>query len=297
LSPQPTKKRVFVAGATGRLGIVAEKLIERGHSVVAVTRDPESAAAAGLRKAGAQIVAGDFEDPRSLAAGAAGMDAVFAIGTAHRAGFEGELRHGRNIAAAAAAAGVPHLVYVSGDGAAPDSPLPLFRVKHQVEQHIRSLPIAYTILAPVYFMENLFNPWNLPALQAGVLPSPIAVDVPLQQVAIADVAAVAVLAIERPDEFAGQRIRLASDELTAEQGAEILSRIIGRAIDAEQVAADRLGPGLRALFSWLESTGHNVDIAALHSRYPEVPWQAYEVWLGSRRARLRSLCPCEPAPV
>jgi len=35
--------------------------------------------------------------------------------------------------------------------------MPLFRAKHEVERHIRLLPIAHTILAPVYFMENLFN--------------------------------------------------------------------------------------------------------------------------------------------
>ena len=293
-SDQP-RKRVLVAGATGRLGVIVDVLVERGHSVGAMTRNPTSPAAARVRAADADVVYGDFDDPDSIAAAATGADAMFATGTAHRAGTEGELRHGRNLAGAAAAAGVPHLVYSSGDGAAPDSPLPLFRVKHQVEQHIRSLPIAHTILAPVYFMENLFNPWNRPMLQAGAFPSPVPVELPMQQVAVADLARLAAMAIERPDEFAGQRITVASDELTAEQAANVLARVLGRDFTAERLASEELAPGLRALFAWLERNSQNVDLAALRDRYPEVGWHDYEGWLRSQHDRLRELCPREHA--
>jgi uncharacterized protein YbjT (DUF2867 family) len=286
-----THKCVLVAGATGRLGVVVNVLLDRGHSVRAMTRDPTSSAAARLRAAGAEVVYGDFDDADSLAGAAVGVDAMFATGTAHRAGPDGELRHGRAIADAVTASGVPRLIYTSGDGAAADSPLPLFRVKHHVEHYIRSLPIAHTILAPVYFMENLFNPWNLPALQAGVFPSPIDVDLPLQQAAIADVASVAALAIERPEEFAGRRIRVASDELTAADAADALARVTGRPFTANRVATDELGPGLRSLFAWLERTGHDVDIPGLRARYPQVGWHTYEEWLRSERPRLAALCP------
>jgi len=118
-----THKRVLVAGATGRLGVVVNVLLDRGHSVRAMTRDPTSSAAARLRAAGAEVVYGDFDDADSVAGIAVGVDALFATGTAHRAGPDGELRHGRTIAQAATASGVPHLIYTSGDGAAADSPL------------------------------------------------------------------------------------------------------------------------------------------------------------------------------
>jgi uncharacterized protein YbjT (DUF2867 family) len=289
------RKQVLVAGATGRLGGLVDVLLARGHMVSAMTRDPGSSAAARLRDAGARIVVGDLDDPASLATAASGMNAVFATGTAHRAGPDGELRHGRNITAAVSAAGVSHLVYCSGDGAAADSPLPLFRVKHEIEEQIRSMPLAHTILAPVYFMENLFNPWNLRALRAGEFPSPIPVDMPLQQAAIADITGVAALAIERPHEFAGERITIASDELTAAQAAEALSRRIGRPFEAEQLNPAELGPGLQTLFAWLEGTGHSVDIPSLHRRYPGVSWHSYADWLGSQRHRLAAICPQEHA--
>jgi uncharacterized protein YbjT (DUF2867 family) len=297
MSTDSVPKQVLVAGATGRLGGLVDVLLARGHTVRAMTRDPGSATAVRLRDAGARIVVGDFDDPASLATAASGVDAVFATGTAHRAGPDGELRHGTNLVAAVAAAGVSHLVYGSGDGAEADSPLPLFRVKDQIEQQIRSLPLAHTILAPVYFMENLFNPWNLPALRAGVFPSPIPVDMPIQQAAIADIIGLAALAIERPDEFAGRRITIASDELTATRAADALSDIAGRTFAPDQIDASVLGPGLRALFRWLEQTPHSVDMPALHSRYAEVHWHTYKRWLRSQEAQLRNLCPREHAHV
>jgi uncharacterized protein YbjT (DUF2867 family) len=260
-----------------------------------MTRDPTSRAAARLRAAGAEVVYGDFDDLDSIARAAAGADAMFATGTAHRAGPEGELRHGRTVAHAAAAAGVRHLVYSSGDGASSDSPLPLFKIKYDVEQHIRHLPIAHTILAPVYFMENLFNPWNLPALKAGTFPSPIPVELPLQHVAIEDLANFAAIAIERPDEFAGQRVRIASAEVSAEKAASDLSAVVGRHFEPDQVSSEQLSPGLQALFAWLEQPGHSVDVTALHRRYPELGWHSYRGWLRTQRDRLRQLCGREHA--
>jgi uncharacterized protein YbjT (DUF2867 family) len=286
---------VLVAGATGRLGTVVDALVARGHVVRAMTRDLDAPAAKRLRGVGAELVYGDFEDLRSIAAAAADVDALFATGTAHRAGPEGEERHGRNVADAAVAAGVAHIVYASGDGAAENSPLPLFRSKFRVEQHIRSLPIKYTILAPVYLMENLFNPWNLAALSGGAFPSPIPVDVPMQQVALVDLVALAALVVDRPAEFVGRRVKIASDQLSGAQGSRVVSSVIARELSAEQIPEDALPAALRALFAWLASVGHDVDIATLHRAYPEVGWHSYPDWARSERARLLALSTGEPA--
>src|SRR5262249_14969539 len=149
------------------------------------SREPDSPPATRLAGRGVEVFAADYEEPDSLAGAARGVDAVFAGGTAHRAGPEGEARHGAHLVEAVSAAEIPHLVFVSGDGGKPDSQVPLFRAKWEVEEAIRASGIPSTLLAPSYLMENLFNPWNIPALQAGVLPSPIAVDRPLQQTAVA----------------------------------------------------------------------------------------------------------------
>ena len=132
-------------------------------------------------------------------------------------------------------------------------------------------------------------------LHAGAFPSPIPVELPMQQVAIADVAQLAALAIERPDQFAGRRVAIASDEPTAEQAADALSRELARDFYAEQLPSQGQAPGLRALFIWLEHNRQNVDLVALHGRYPEVGWHNYEAWVRSRHARLHGLCPREHA--
>src|SRR5262249_59196932 len=107
----------------------------------------------------------------------------------------------------------------SGAGASPDSRAPLFRAKGSVEEAIRGPGIGHTILAPTYLMENLFNPWNLEPLRAGLLPSQVPVGRRLQQAASADLLALAVLGIEQPERFAGPRIAVASDELDARPDA------------------------------------------------------------------------------
>ena len=273
-----SQKTVLVGGATGRLGAVVPVLLDRGHRVRALTRETGSAAAEHLRELGAEVVYGDFDQPESIETAGHGVDAAFFTGTAHRAGPEGEARHGENFAEAVAAAGVPHVVYSSGAGAEQATGLPLFESKFAVEQRIQTLGLAATVLAPVYFMENVFNPWNVPLLEAGKLPVALPPKRPLQQIPIVDVANFAALVIERPDDFIGRRIELASDALTGSEAARRLSHVLGRDVEVAQLDQDSLGPGLRALFSWLDRVGHGVDITRLRARYPEVGWHSFEDW-------------------
>ena len=271
-------RTVLVAGATGRLGAVAGVLTDRGHEVRALSRAPDAAPARALRARGIAVVHGDFDDPATIQAAARGVDAAFFAGTAHRAGPEGEARHGRKVAGALGAAGVPHVVFASGEGADRSTGLPVLESKLAVERQIAALGLPATVLAPVYFMENVFNPWNVPILARGRLPVALPPDEPLQQVAIADVVRFAVLALERPAEFIGRRVALASDELTGHEAAEALSRVLRREVPVEALDPETLSPGLRALFGWLEREGHDVDVEDLRARYPEVGWHRYDDW-------------------
>jgi uncharacterized protein YbjT (DUF2867 family) len=277
---------VLVTGATGRFGAICERLIERGHQVRAMTRTPTSPAADRLRELGVDVVPGDFDDPRGLESAMGGVDSVFATGTLHKAGIDGERRHGRNIAEAARAAGVGHLTYVSGAGAAPATGVPVFDVKAEVERRIRALGGPTTIIAPVYLMENLFNPWNMAALERGRLPSYLRADRLLQQVPVVDVIGFAVLALEQPERFTGPRVEIASDELTAREMADTISRIAGRAYVVAETSPAELGPGLSTLFEWLQRTGHDVDIPELRRRHPDVGWHTFEEWAGSALDRV-----------
>jgi uncharacterized protein YbjT (DUF2867 family) len=274
---------VTVLGASGRLGAPATHiLLARGHRVRAGVRDRSSPAATALADDGAALVAADFEDPDGLAAAVRGADVVVASGTAHRAGPDGERRHGIALADALARAGGRPLVYISGAGADRPTGVPVLESKRAVEERIAALRLASVILAPAYLMENAFNPWNLAALAAGRFPLALSAERALAQVAIADVAAMAVLAAERARELEGQRIELASDELTGAQAAERLARVTGRERRFERVGPETLPPGLRSLFAWLERDGPAVDLASLHGRFPEVGWHSFERWAATQ---------------
>jgi uncharacterized protein YbjT (DUF2867 family) len=273
---------ILAAGASGRLRPVIDELLARGHEVRVTARAPEAPAARELASRGARIVRADLDDPASLRAAARGTDVVFAAGSPHQAGPDGEARHGINVAEAAAAAGAGHLLFASGAGAEQPTGVPVLDAKHAVERRIHELGIPHTILAPVYFMENAFNPWNTAALAAGRFPLALAPDRPLQQIAIDDVAAVAVSVIESRNAFAGQRIELAADEITGEHAAAVLSRLTGHSFAFQQVARDGLPDGMRLLFDWLDRAGARVDIPALRRRFPEVRWHTFERWAAER---------------
>lgn len=265
---------VLVYGATGRLAALSPRLLSRGHQVLAATRDPASAAARRLRKAGAHLVRADFDDPASLRAAAAQADAVVAAGTAHAAGPAADIRHGRAIIDAARAARAGHLVYVTVAGASQPTGVPIIDSKHAVEQHLRAAGVPHTIIAPVYFMENAWSPQNAAALAAGLWPSPVTRSRPLQQIPLADVLAFTVHVLESRDVMLGQRIEIASDQLTAEQAAGVISRLLGRPVNVAGPPPGTASP----LSAWLEHAGPAVDITALRCRYPEIGWHTFAGW-------------------
>ncbi len=276
---------IAVAGAAGRFGAVAAQLLDRGHRVRALTRDPASAAAERLRELGAQVMAADFDDPKGLGEAVRGVNAVFASGTAHRAGLAAEVRHGTHLAEAVAAAGAPHLVYVSGAGADRGTGLALLEGKRAVEAHIGSLGLPATILAPVYLMENLLNPWNRPELTAGRFPSPVSADRVLHHVAARDVIAVAVRILEQPARFAGRRLEIAGDALTGRDAAMFVAAVSGRKLKFEHVTDGHPAApsaGLLAVFDWLERIGFDTDIAALRNQVPGISLTSYRQWARSQ---------------
>ena len=152
------KGSVLVTGATGKQGgAVARVLLSNGHRVRAMVRNVNSPPARELEHRGAEPFAADLDDVGSLERAAAGMDAVFAMSTP-ASGVEAETRQGIAIVNAAQAAGATHIVYSSVAGADQKTGIPHFESKFKVEQHLRTRGVRFTIIGPVYFMENLIAP-------------------------------------------------------------------------------------------------------------------------------------------
>jgi uncharacterized protein YbjT (DUF2867 family) len=276
---------VLVLGSTGRFRGIVPALLAQGHAVRAATRDSQGSVANELGDLGADVVAADLDDVASLRAAADSADAVFGAGTAHVAGPQGDVRHGVNLAEAAREAGVGHVVYVSVAGAGEPSDVPVFESKRAVEARIREFELPATIVAPVYLMENLWNPWNLPVLEAGRLPSPVPSGQALQQVALADVVAFSVLALGRREELLGERLPIASDELTAREAAAEIAQLLDAPIEVEEPVSPPPNP----LFRWLAEVGDHVGVDEVRARFPEIGWHRFGDWAATQDlGRLRA---------
>lgn len=155
-------KLVLVAGATGKQGgAVVEALLTRGHQVRALTRNPASPASNRLGQQGVEIAVGDFTDHDSMVRALRGVDAVYAMSTPYEQGAEKEIAQGITITDAAKEAGVAHFIYSSVASANGATGISHFDGKYAVEKHIQASGVLYTIVAPVFFMENLLQPWTL----------------------------------------------------------------------------------------------------------------------------------------
>ena len=221
---------VVVAGATGKQGgAVARRLLARGHAVRALTRNSGKPAAQALAAAGAQIVEADLLDRASLDAALKGAGAVFSVQDFLEAGVETEVRMGLNLTDAAAAARVGHIVYSGASTMDRNSGVPHLDSKWQVERRVRALDIPWTVFRPAAFIDNW--EWDRESIDRdGVIALPLRPDTPYRQVAVADIAAMAVTALERPDIWAGNIAPLAGDVSTPLEIAATFSRVMGREV-------------------------------------------------------------------
>jgi len=276
------KLNVLVTGATGKQGghLVSE-LLARGHSVRALTRKPESPAAAGLAARGVTIVTGDFEDQGSLERASRGADAVFAMATPFEIGEQAETREGINIVRAAAAVGVPHLVYSSVAGADRATGIPHFDSKFEIEKEVRRSGAPFTIVAPVFFMENFLADYMAAGLAQGSISMGVPATRRLQQIALADIAQFTALVMERRESFLGKRIDIASDELTPTATAAAITEASGRHIEYTALSIDSVrqwNEDLARMYEWFDRVGYDADIVGLRWLYPEVDWHRFSTW-------------------
>jgi len=279
----PDRLSVLVTGATGNQGgALARLLLSRGHRVRGLTRKPESAAARKLQALGAEIATGDMEDRGSMAHAASGMDAFFCVSTPFDSGGPAtEVRQGINMADAAKFSGVKHLVYMSVPKADTHTGIPHFESKAQVERHIQSLGIPWTVIGPTMFMENFLGPYFHPELLEGRFAIAISPGCKLQLICLDDIAGFAALVLEQPERFLGRRIDIASDERTPPEIADILAHVAGRQIRYQRTPIEQVrawSKDMALMFEWFDLRGTGIDIAGLHREYPEVAWHDLRQW-------------------
>jgi uncharacterized protein YbjT (DUF2867 family) len=274
------KLTVVVAGATGQQGgAVVKSLLERGHEVRAIVRNTDSAGAKELANKGVALIRASLEDTAALTKALEGATSLFAMTTPFESGPQVEIRQGVSAADAAKAAGV-HLVFTSVGSANRQTGVPHFDSKYEVEKHIARIGARATVLAPVYFMENLY--FGKDQLAKGVYATPLPSTRRLAQVAVADIGAVAVRLLEDPGRFAGKRFDLGGDELSGDEVAAILSRVAGRPFSYFQVPLDvvrqHMGEEFVKMYEWFDRVGYTVDRAALRLEFPDIAFHDFESW-------------------
>src|SRR5689334_4371945 len=144
---------VLVTGATGTVStaLLATLKGKRGIKVRALVHDPAKGEA--LEKDGYEVVVGDLEEPDTLVGAFDGVDVLWLLTPASAL----EPSMGSNAVAAAKRAKVKHIVRNSAIKAAHDAPNRNGRLHAQVEDAIKASDIAWTILRPHYYMQNLLS--------------------------------------------------------------------------------------------------------------------------------------------
>lgn len=144
---------IAVTGATGFVGRhVASLLVQRGHGVRALVRDPRRVGA--LTNVPAELLAGDLSDAGALARLARDASAVVhlvgIIVESGHATFQGVHVEGtRRMLAAAQEAGVERFVHMSAIGARGErEAAPYHRTKWEGEELVRRSGLSYAIFRP-----------------------------------------------------------------------------------------------------------------------------------------------------
>jgi uncharacterized protein YbjT (DUF2867 family) len=182
---------IIVTGSTGLTGTeVVRQLSVRGVPTRALVRNmatTNAAKAAALAALpGVEVVEGDMARPESLGPALAGVDQAMLISASAP-----DMAEIQNLFVdAAAAAGVAHLVKLSGIMPEIDSPFRYARMHGEVEQHIERSGMAWTHLRAGEFMHAYFR--QVPSiLNRGILALPMG-DGRIASIDIGDIARVAV---------------------------------------------------------------------------------------------------------
>jgi NADH dehydrogenase len=295
---------ILLAGGTGRLGTaLATRLTGHGLAVRVLTRDP--ARAGHLTALGAEVATGDVRDRASLAPAVDGAGVV--VSAVH--GFAGpggvspatvDYQGNINLIEAAKATGA-QLVMMSVAGAAADSPMELFRMKHAAEEHLQASGVRWTIVRATAFFELWIDVLSQTAARSG---RPVVFgrgDNPINFVSVTDVAALAEQAVTDPA-TRGRILQIGGpDNLTFNQLAAAIQAAAGRTSTPRHVpplvlrlmawTAGHLKPGLgrqaRAALL-MDRIRLDHDAGAARQAYPGIPFTTLSMCLGPQAENSRS---------
>jgi len=243
-------KTVLVTGATGTVSTALLGALQGtpGLKLRALVRDPAGTKAQALQKDGVEIVAGDLEEPDTLAEAFDGVDILWLLTPASAL----EPSMGSNAVTSARRAKVGHIVRNSAIKAGHDAPNRNGRLHALVEESVKASGIPWTILRPHYYMQNLLS-------SAASVASDGMLYMNMGQGRVGmidgrDVGVFAAKVIQNAERHAGKTYTPTGPELTTmAEAAETLSSVLGKrvnyvALPPEAAQQAMLGFGLSRWF-------------------------------------------------
>jgi len=247
-----TGKRVIaVVGATGAQGggLVRAILNDKNgpFTVRAITRDVNSDKAKALADAGADVVAADVDDVKSLKQAFEGAHGAFCVTFfwAHLKP-EKELSQARNMAQAAKDAGVKHVIWSTLEDTRKSIPLsdnrmptlmgkykvPHFDAKGEANEIFTQLGVPTTFLVTSFYWENFIYFGMGPKKGAD---GKLSITLPmgnkkLASIAAEDIGKTALAIFEEGAEMIGKTVGIAGGHLTGAQFAKSLSKALGQPV-------------------------------------------------------------------
>ncbi|HYW26750.1 MAG TPA: NmrA family NAD(P)-binding protein [Terriglobales bacterium] len=219
---------ILVTAAAGRTGrAVVRALAARGVAARALVRRPEQVAA--LRTDGAaEVVVGDLRDRAALRRAVHGAGGAYYICPEMN---PDEAEIGGALIKAMRDAGAWRLVYHSVLHPQADD-LPHHLMKLHTERRVVDSGLAYTILQPAPYMQNL-APHRYDVVTHGVYRVPYSVLAPFSWIDLRDVAQVAARVLADPGHDSATYELAGPEPLSSAQVAERWAAVLGRPVRAE----------------------------------------------------------------
>jgi NAD(P)H dehydrogenase (quinone) len=294
----PYQEQYLVTGVTGfQGGAVARLLAARGHRVRGLSRGSDASAPV---IPAVSMMAGDLTKPADVHRAFEGItraSVMFPL----EFDMETILTYAQNIADAARRVGVCQLVYNTGVVFPAElTPYAAFETRRAAETVLRNSGVPLVVIRPTIYLDNLFSPWNGPAIvNEGVIAYPVRDDRAVSWLAHDDLATATAAALDR-DDLAGEVIDLGGREVvTGAEMATSFARVLGRDIrylaldvdDFEAGLAQALGSesaaGVAGIYRWLNSEAgrnlFNVDPDIVQRRLgieltPLFQWISSQPW-------------------
>jgi uncharacterized protein YbjT (DUF2867 family) len=310
------KKIIAIVGATGAQGgslakaILSDKNSE--FSVRALTRDPASDKAKELAAMGAEVVAGDIDDPQSLKQFLEGAYGAFFV-TFFWAHFspEKEMEEARRMAEAAKEAGLKHVIWSTLEDTRQWVPLdddrmptlqgkykvPHFDAKGESDKFFRDEGVPTTFLRASFYWDNFIHFGSGPKKGPDgklYLTFPLD-DKKMAGIAAEDIGKCAYGIFKKGDEVIGKTVGVAGEQLTGKEMSTALSKALGQEVIYNNVTpetfrsfgfpgADDLG-NMFQFYRDFDNVCNDVrDVAFSEELNPEL--KNFERWLAENANRI-----------